>query len=110
MNQLRSASPCIYRNSEIFVNWISGVAMEKVFVAQRVLGKLVETENTLDAAFAQSAELLGELLQARKDVNAPLTFADPVQAKLMEAIKSLSEARTAMVGVHNELTEAKLRL
>ena len=28
----------------------------------------------------------------------------------MEAIKALSEARTAMVGVHNELNEAKLRL
>jgi hypothetical protein len=75
-----------------------------------VLGKLVETENTLDAAYAQSAELLSEVLQARKDVNAPLTVADPVQAKLMEAIKALSEARTAMVGVHTELTEAKLRL
>lgn len=84
--------------------------MEKVFVAQRVLGKLVETENTLDAAFAQSAELMSVLLQARKDVNAPLTFADPAQAKLMDAIKALSEARTAMVAVHGELTEAKLRL
>jgi hypothetical protein len=29
---------------------------------------------------------------------------------MIEAIKALSEARTAMVGVHNELNEAKLRL
>jgi len=30
--------------------------------------------------------------------------------KMMEAMKALSEARTAMVAVHNELNEAKLRL
>jgi hypothetical protein len=43
-------------------------------------------------------------------VNASLVFADDVQVKMMEAIRALSEARTAMVGVHNELNEAKLRL
>ena len=41
---------------------------------------------------------------------ASLVFADDVQVKMMVAIRALSEARTAMVGVHNELTEAKLRL
>jgi hypothetical protein len=39
-----------------------------------------------------------------------MVFADDVQVKLMEAMKALSEARTAMVGVHNELNEAKLRM
>jgi len=29
---------------------------------------------------------------------------------MMEALKALSEARTAMVGVHGQLDEAKLRL
>ena len=53
---------------------------------------------------------MSELLTARKDVNTSLVFADDVQVKLMEAMKALSEARTAMVGVHNELNEAKLRL
>jgi hypothetical protein len=33
-----------------------------------------------------------------------------VQVKLMDAMKALSEARSAMVGVHNELAEAQLRL
>jgi len=50
------------------------------------------------------------MLKARKDVNASMVFADDVQVKMIEAIKALSEARTAMVGVHNELNEAKLRL
>ena len=84
--------------------------MEKVFVAQRVMNKLVETENAVDVAFAASAELMSELLKARKDVDAPLTFADDVQAKLMDAMKALSEYRSAMVGVHQQLGEAKLRL
>ena len=39
-----------------------------------------------------------------------MVFADDVQVKMMEAMKALSEARTAMVAVHSELNEAKLRL
>jgi hypothetical protein len=84
--------------------------MEKVFVAQRVASKLFATEAAVDGAMVEAAELLSEMLKARKDVNASLVFADDVQIKMMEAIKALSEARTAMVGVHNELNEAKLRL
>ena len=50
------------------------------------------------------------MLKARKDVNASLVFADDAAVKMVEAIKALSEARSAMVAVHNELNEAKLRL
>ena len=84
--------------------------MEKVFVAQRVAQKLFSTEAAVDGALAQAAELMSEMLQARQDVNASLVFADDVQVKMVEAIKALSEARTAMVGVHSQLGEAKLRL
>jgi hypothetical protein len=84
--------------------------MDKVFVAQRVNQQLLATEAAVDGAFAETAELLSVMLKARQDVNAPLTFADDAQAKLMEAMKALSEARTAMVGVHGELADAKLRL
>lgn len=84
--------------------------MEKVFVAQRVAKKLFVTEAAVDSALAEASELMSEMLKARKDVSASLVFADDVQVKMIEAIKALSEARTAMVGVHNELNEAKLRL
>lgn len=84
--------------------------MEKVFVAQRVAKKLFATEAAVDGALVEAAELMSEMLKARKDVNTSLVFADDVQVKMMEAMKALSEARTAMVGVHNELNEAKLRL
>lgn len=84
--------------------------MEKVFVAHRVAKKLFETEAAVDQALAEAADFMSEVLKARKDVNTSMVFADDVQVKLMDAMKALSEARTAMVGVHNELEEAKLRL
>lgn len=84
--------------------------MEKAFVAQRVAKKLFVTEAAVDGALAEASELMSEMLKARKDVNTSLVFADDAQIKMVEAIKALSEARTAMVAVHNELNEAKLRL
>lgn len=84
--------------------------MEKVFVAKKVAAKLFATEAAVDGALVEAAELMSVMLAARKDVNTSLVFADDCQVKLMEAMKALSEARTAMVGVHNELNEAKLRL
>lgn len=84
--------------------------MEKAFVARKVASKLFETEAAVDGALAEAAELMSVMLAARKDVNTSLVFADDCQVKLMEAMKALSDARTAMVGVHNELNEAKLRL
>jgi hypothetical protein len=83
--------------------------MEKAFVAQRVAKKLFVTEAAVDGALSEAAELMSELLTARKDVNTSLVFADDAQVKLMEAMKALSEARTAMVGLHTQLNEAKLR-
>jgi len=84
--------------------------MEKAFVAQRVAKKLFSTEAAVDGALVEASELMSEMLKARKDVNTSLVFADDVQVKMMEAMKALSEARTAMVAVHNELNDAKLRL
>ena len=84
--------------------------MEKAFVAQRVAKKLFTTEAAVDGAMVEAAELMSEMLKARKDVNVSLVFADDVQVKMMQALKALSDARSAMVAVHSELNEAKLRL
>lgn len=84
--------------------------MEKVFVARRVAKKLFTTEAAVDAAMVEATELMADMLKARSDINMSLVFADDVQVKMMDAIRALSEARTAMVGVHNELNDAKLRL
>jgi len=84
--------------------------MEKAFVAQRVAKKLFVTEAAVDGALVEASELMSEMLKARQDVQVSMVFADEAQAKLMEAMKALSDARSAMVAVHNELNEAKLRL
>jgi hypothetical protein len=84
--------------------------MEKAFIAQRVATKLYSTEAAVDGAMAEAAELMAEMLKSRKDLGVAMTFADQADAKLVEAIKALGEARTAMVGLHNELEEARLRL
>ncbi|HET6972158.1 MAG TPA: hypothetical protein VFH92_13610 [Phenylobacterium sp.] len=84
--------------------------MEKAFVANRVAKKLLETEAAVDGALVEATELLADILKARQDINVSLVFADDVQVKMMDAMKALSDARTAMVSVHNELNEAKLRL
>lgn len=84
--------------------------MDKIFVAKRVAKKLFETEAAVDGALVEASELMSEMLKARKDVSTSLVFADDVQVKMMEAMKALSEARTAMVAVHTELNDAKLRL
>ncbi len=84
--------------------------MEKAFVAQRVAKKLVATEAAVDVAFAEASELMSEMLRAHKDVGAGVALGDNAAVKMVEAIKALSEARTAMIGVHGELNEARLRL
>lgn len=84
--------------------------MEKAFVAQRVAKKLFVTEAAVDGALAEAAELMSEMLKARKDVNASLVFADGAASKLVDTIKALGDARTSMVALHNELNEAKLRM
>ena len=83
--------------------------MEKAFVAQRVAAKLFATEASVDQAMVEATELMADLLKARKDVNASMVFADDVQVKLMEAISALSQARSAMVGVHGQLAGSTLR-
>lgn len=84
--------------------------MEKVFVAQRVANKLFATENAVDAAMVQAAELMSDMLKARKDLGLSAVVGDKASAKLVEALAALGEARTAMVDMHNELAEVKLRV
>ena len=84
--------------------------VEKVFVAQRVATKLFASENAVDAAMVETAELMADLLKARKDLGISAVVGDRAAAKLAEAMSALSEARSAMVEAHGELNETKLRL
>lgn len=84
--------------------------MEKVFVVKRVAAKLHGTEAAIDVAMVQAAEMMAELVQARKDLGLSATVASDATAKVMAAMAALSEARTAMVDAHGELDQTRLRL
>ena len=84
--------------------------MEKVFVVQKVARKLFATEAALDAAMTEAAELMAEMLKARKDLHLSAVVGDRASAKLVEALAALGEARSAMVEMHGELNDVKLRI
>lgn len=84
--------------------------MEKVFVAQKVARKLFATEHALDAAMVEAAELMSEMLKARKDLNLSAVVGDDASAKLVEALAALGQARSAVVSVHSELHDVQLRI
>jgi hypothetical protein len=84
--------------------------MDKVFVAQRVANKLFATEAAVDTALVEASQLMAEMISARSELKLSPVFAADAQAKLMEAMKALDEARTAMVTCHSGLEEAKLRV
>jgi len=84
--------------------------VEKVFVAQRVANKLYATEAAIDAAVVEAAQLLTDLVQARKDLGLSATVGNSATNKLAQAMAALNEARSATVEMHNELNGLKLRL
>lgn len=84
--------------------------MEKVFVVKRVAGKLHGAEAAIDAAMVQAADLMADLVQARKDLGLSPTFGANVTTKVVEAMAALSEARQTMVAAHADLDETRLRL
>ena len=84
--------------------------MEKVFVVQRLARQLWSTEAAVDAAIVEASTMMGDLVQGRKDLNVAPIFANDVNVKLMEAMRALQEARSAMVATHEAMTEAQLRL
>lgn len=84
--------------------------MEKIFVAKRVANKLISTEAAVDAAMVEVAEMMAELMQARKDLNLSVTFGHGVSVKVADAMQALVAARTAVVEAHTQLDETRLRL
>lgn len=84
--------------------------MDKVFVVRDMAAKLVATEKSLDCAMSETADLLASLLKARQEINLSSTVGNEAAVKIMEALSALGEARSAMVGAHEELNEVRLRI
>lgn len=84
--------------------------MEKAFVAKRVAKKLFATEKAVDAAMVEAAELMTEMVASRRDLGMSAVVGDTAQAKLVEALAALGAARSAMVSMHGELNDVRLRM
>ena len=84
--------------------------MEKVFVVQKLAKKLWGTEAAVDAALVEAAELMRDITESRRELGVASTFAGEINVKLVAAMQALTEARTAMAAVHEEMTDAQLRL
>ena len=64
--------------------------MEKVFVAQRVANKLNTAEESVDTAMTEAAELMSEMLKARRELGLSTTFGDEAAAKLVPRTTGLT--------------------
>jgi hypothetical protein len=84
--------------------------MDKAFIAQRVANKLWSTENAVDAAMAEAAALMGELVTGRQEMKVAAQTTEKATADLVAAIAALGAARTALLEMHTELAEVKLRV
>ncbi|HYG28161.1 MAG TPA: hypothetical protein VD906_14810 [Caulobacteraceae bacterium] len=83
--------------------------MDKAFIAQRVANKVWSAENAVDAALAEAAALMTEITTARQELKVAAGTDAKAMKDLVAAIAALGEARTALVTMHDELAEVKLR-
>ena len=84
--------------------------MDKAFVVQKVANKVWASENSVDVAMADAAALMIELAAARQELKFSADLTEKATADLVKAISSLGSARAALVEMHEELAEVKLRL
>jgi hypothetical protein len=84
--------------------------VDKTLVAQRVANRLFATEDAVDAAILEATQLLGGMIEARKDIGFSAVLGTEAVAKIGAALNALTEARSAVVDAHNQLAETKLRL
>jgi len=84
--------------------------VEKVFVARKVAQKLFATEAALDTAMTEAAELMAEMLKARRELGLSAVVGDDAAAKMVEALAAMGQARSALVGAHGQLDQVRVRI
>ncbi len=82
----------------------------RAFAAERDWDQFHSPKNLSMALMVEAAELMSEMLKARKELNLSAVVGDDASAKLVEALAALGQARSAVVSVHNELNDVKLRI
>ena len=84
--------------------------MDKTLVAQTVANRLFATENAVDKALIEAAQMMQALIQARQDLRLSAVVGDKAPAQLAQAMVALTAARSALVETHSELADLKLRV
>ena len=81
--------------------------MDKLEVMRTVVDDLYATERAIDDAIAQSTDFVATMIQSRRDVNLSAVVGAEAQAKMIEAIAALGEARSAVVAAHADLSKVQ---
>ena len=84
--------------------------MDKVVIAREVAEQLWTTEQSIDAALADCAQLVTVGASCRAALNLSSTVDAAAMAKVIEAMQALSAARTAMADAHAELADVQKRM
>lgn len=81
--------------------------MEKIEILHTVADELFATEKAVDDAIAQASDMLATLIQGRRDMNLSAVVGADAQAKVMDAIAAMGQARTAVVAAHADLAKVQ---
>ena len=81
--------------------------MDKMEIMRTVVEDLYATERSIDDAIAQSTDFIATMIQSRRDVNLSAVVGAEAQAKMIEAVAALGEARSAVVAAHADLTKVQ---
>ena len=84
--------------------------MDRSQVVAGVAGELTATEQAVDAAIAHAATLVQTMISARTELSLSPVAAAGAQAKAMETIAALGQAREAIVACHDEMAKDHRRL
>lgn len=84
--------------------------MMRTRAAQDVADQLIPTEAALDDALSHVARLIGTTVDARRNANLPVSCGHKAIAGMNRIAGLISEARTEMVGVHEELAHTKVQI
>jgi hypothetical protein len=84
--------------------------MYKAEIVNGVANELDATEQALDAAIAQASSLVQTMIASRAELSVSAVAGAQAQAKAMEAIATLGQAREAIVAAHQELAKDHRRM
>lgn len=84
--------------------------MYKAEIVNGVANELYATEQALDAAIAQASGLVQTMIAGRAELSVSALSGAGAQAKAMEAIAALGQAREAIVATHQELAKDHRRM